>query len=813
MLQNCLPNRVRQKLRELPKTLDETYERVLQEIRKADGDLAFRILQCLSVASRPLRVEELAEVLALDFEEAEGRIPTFKQNWRLQDRQQALLITCSSLIAIVDDHGSRVVQFSHFSVKEFLTSDRLATPVREISSFRILRKPAHTILAKACLAALLRLGDSVDTDTVQSSFPLSKYAAEYWVDHAQFEKVSSCVEDGMQRLFDRSEPYFLAWLKLYDIDIGRSLDPDRYPATPLYYASLCGFQDLVQHLLIKSPQDVSVGCGQHRSPLAAALHNRYFHIAELLCQHGADIELAGYNNRTLLVGGHVDAVQWLLERGANVNFQQNSSRTSSLDIAGGWLRTYLGSLRGFVNAIINSGDSPLHLASTYGHFETMQLLTQRGADITARNNSNSTPLHLASRAGRTQSMQLLIQHGADINARDKRNSTPLHLVFTVRTEFVQFVIPADITEQKRDATELLIRNGADVNARDKDNSTPLHLALYKARVNSEILQLLVQHGADVNARDKDNSTPLHLALYNDQVNSEILQLLLQHGADVNARDKDNSTPLNLALYKDHVNSEILQLLLQHGADVNARDKDNLTPLHLALSKYRVDHETLRLLLQHGADITARNNSNSTPLHLASRAGRTQFMQLLIQHGADINARDKRNSTPLHLGLTVRTEFVQFVIQADITEQKWDATELLIRNGADINARDENNSTPLHLALYDDHVNSEILQLLLQHGADVNARDKDNWTPAHVVLYRDHVNSEILQLLLQHGADINARDKNNRTPAHLMSAEDHVDHETLRLLLQHGADANARDKSNSTPSHLALSKARANSETL
>ena len=441
MLQNCLPNRVRQKLRELPKTLDETYERILKEIGKADGDLAFRILQCLTVASRPLCVEELAEVLALDFEGAEGRIPTFKQNWRLQDRQQALLITCSSLITIVKDRRSQVVQFSHFSVKEFLTSDRLATPVREISSFHILRKPAHTILAKACLAALLRLDDRVSPDTVQSSSPLAKYAAEHWVGHAQFEKVSSCVEDGMQRLFDQSKPYFSAWLGLYDIDTGHSWAPDNHPNAPIYYASLCGFRDLAKHL-IKSPQDVYARGGRHHSPLAAALRNRHFHVAELLCQHGADIELAGYNNRTLLVSGHVDAVQWLLERGASVNLQQSSSQTSS---SGGGLWTYLGSLRGFVNAMINSGDSPLHLASAYGRLETMQLLIEHGADITARDNSNSTPLHLASRSGSVQSMQLLIQLGADINTQDKRNSTPLHLVLTVRTEFVQFVIQADST--------------------------------------------------------------------------------------------------------------------------------------------------------------------------------------------------------------------------------------------------------------------------------------------------------------------------------------------------------------------------------
>jgi hypothetical protein len=54
-------------LEELPETLDETYERVLREINKAKREHAHRLLQCLTVAVRPLRVAELAEVLAVDF--------------------------------------------------------------------------------------------------------------------------------------------------------------------------------------------------------------------------------------------------------------------------------------------------------------------------------------------------------------------------------------------------------------------------------------------------------------------------------------------------------------------------------------------------------------------------------------------------------------------------------------------------------------------------------------------------------------------------------------------------------------------------
>jgi hypothetical protein len=146
---------VRRTLDKLPESLDETYERILKEIKKPNRDHARRLLSCLVAAVRPLQVEELAEVLAVDYEDEEG-IPRLNPNWRWEDQEQALLTSCSSLIAVVESGASRVVQFSHFSVREFLTSDRLSTSSGDVLQYHIALEPAHTILAQACMSALLR---------------------------------------------------------------------------------------------------------------------------------------------------------------------------------------------------------------------------------------------------------------------------------------------------------------------------------------------------------------------------------------------------------------------------------------------------------------------------------------------------------------------------------------------------------------------------------------------------------------------------------------------------------------------------------
>jgi hypothetical protein len=286
--------------------LDETYARVLKEIGTTNQSYAHRLLQCLTVARRPLRVGELAEILAFDFEakDSEG-IPELKENWRWKDQQEAVLSTCSSLISIVDDRSGRVVQFSHFSVKEFLTSDRLATSSADISCFHILPEPAHTVIVKACLGVFLQPENGIDDANTEHCSPLATYAADYWDDHARFEKVCTRVEGGIRRLFDPAKPHLEVWLELrppalFNFFGSYSGSNDR--GTLLYYASLCGFHNLAAHLIAENPQHVTGLVGQNPSPLVAALRGRYLHVAELLYQHGAmaDLGIRDDNNKTLL---------------------------------------------------------------------------------------------------------------------------------------------------------------------------------------------------------------------------------------------------------------------------------------------------------------------------------------------------------------------------------------------------------------------------------------------------------------------------------------------------------------------------------
>ena len=73
--------------------------RILNEINNANREHAYQLLQCLTVAYRPLRVKELADVLAVDVNM--GGIPILNTHWRWEDQEEAVLSACSSLVTIV----------------------------------------------------------------------------------------------------------------------------------------------------------------------------------------------------------------------------------------------------------------------------------------------------------------------------------------------------------------------------------------------------------------------------------------------------------------------------------------------------------------------------------------------------------------------------------------------------------------------------------------------------------------------------------------------------------------------------------------
>ena len=574
ILRRSFPASIRRVLKELPMTLDETYERILLEMDSKEREYVIRLLQCLAVSCRPLRTNELAEVLATQFDA--GQIPRLNTDWRLEDPGETVLLACSNLVTNIDlddhhdenDHGdTRFIHFSHYSVKEFLTSERLAgSEKKNLHQYYISQEAAHTTLAQSCIGTLLQLDNH--TEDIVRSFPLAKYAAQYWFHHVQCNDVESRIESGMECLFDPDRMHLAAWASIHDnehVSSDASLsEPIKPPIpSPLYYATLFGFLPLVEYLVITRRQNPNKSTGSLYSPLHAAAFLGHTTIARFLLEHMADVNARNEYHPTPLhravERGNLDVAHLLLGYGADVN------------------------------VLDHSGVSPLHKVSRYQNLDFAELLVKYGADVNVRDKFKSTPLHEASRNGNLNVMQFLLSHGAYINVLDYQRVAPLHEASR---------------SQKLNAVELLVKSGADVNIRDNSKSTPLHKA--SGRGDLDVVRVLLSLRANVNVRDHQGVTPLHEATRYQK--SDIVELLLKGGADVNIRDNFESTALHEAAGIG--NLDITKLLLIHGADVNAFDRWGDSPLHTALQFQKMD--VVDLLVKNGTDVNARGRTARWP---------------------------------------------------------------------------------------------------------------------------------------------------------------------------------------------------------
>ena len=231
--------------------------------------------------------------------------------------------------------------------------------------------------------------------------------------------------------------------------------------------------------------------------------------------------------------GNLEAVKYLVEKGADINVKDM------------W------------------GETSLHYACRKGHLEVVKYLVEKGEGIHAKNKYGNIPLYLACQHGHLEVVKYLVEKGADVNAKNKYGNTPLH--YACREGHLEVV-------------KYLLKKRADVNAAEKDGIIPLHWACEKGHL--EVVEYLLEKGADMNAKNKDGYSSLYLAAQNSHVGA--IKLLLEKGADVQAKDNNGNSPLHYAAWMGHV--EAVKLLLEKGADMQAKNKEGLTVLQLAKQK-------------------------------------------------------------------------------------------------------------------------------------------------------------------------------------------------------------------------------------
>ena len=488
-----------------------------------------------------------------------------------------------------------------------------------------------------------------------------------------------------------------------------------------------------------------------------------------------------------------------------------------------------------VNALDDTGRTPLYEAAAQGSAEAIRLLLGAGARRNAWTlvrdarfeREWATPLHIAAERGHVEAVKALLGSDADVDL-----STLVQ--YSDRETFQgKTALHVAAEHDRAPVVEALIAAGANVEELESDRFTPLGVAAahgsvraarvlvaHRAAVNpgersgarsvaraavdfgsAEMLKLLVEHGLDVNAAGEDL---VYVAA--EAGHADAVAFLLSRKARVNERGSNGETPLHVAAANGH--GRVVKVLLAGGADPNSRNDFGVTPLARAAAQG--DTTSIRALVDAKADI-------GNALHIALKSGNTPAARILVQARADLSLRDNDGLQPLHLAAAAGlADAVDLLIKAGasvsaVANPRNDATtalhfaaekghaavvDLLIAAKAPVNARDKSGRTALYMAVDAHH--AAVVSRLLRAGADPNVESDYSGSPATTAVTRAAFNGpvEILAMLLGAGGDPNHKE----SPA-LRAAANEGNATKVRLLLKTGARASA-EAGESTALHAA-----------
>ncbi|KAF8535729.1 ankyrin repeat-containing domain protein [Trichophaea hybrida] len=261
---------IREQLPDLPQDLFQTYKRILQKItRKEDKNLAKHTLLWLVTAKRPMRLDEIV-----------GTLAPHKKSTSLPSKPALLrntefLETCGSLVAY--DPASKIVTLSHFSVKEFLVSEKLGEEL-DFSDFHISMIEAEKQLAMFTLRYLLMGDFRCKTKLWNEIRPL--YYAVYLGN-----------QQAVEVLLDRGA----------DINLGcRYIENNSRFRTPLIHTAAFWGRKESLVILIEAGADIEVKDGDGSTALHKALAGASLDAIDVLCQAGCNLGAIGDSGKTAI---------------------------------------------------------------------------------------------------------------------------------------------------------------------------------------------------------------------------------------------------------------------------------------------------------------------------------------------------------------------------------------------------------------------------------------------------------------------------------------------------------------------------------
>ncbi|XP_045105065.1 ankyrin repeat and protein kinase domain-containing protein 1-like, partial [Portunus trituberculatus] len=283
-------------------------------------------------------------------------------------------------------------------------------------------------------------------------------------------------------------------------------------------------------------------------------------------------------------------------------------------------------------------------AASEGHHHLLPHLLQAGLNIEGGGTTDKTPLIMAATWGHTQTVKELLSLGANPLATDSNGWTALHYAaWQGWQECVTALLPV-----------------IPPTAVHLEGRTPVHLASYFGQV--QVLEQLAGAGWPLTARDIGGLTPLHWAAAGGHVSA--VWWLVRRGVDPGVQDKYGATPLAVAVYWGRHEVETW-LIKNGGCGVTVGSEAQRVSVE-AVREYRrqyQDHHNRVLswlldgneasmnIIPEICDGHAVNLDGMTPLHAAAlRGAPSGTVEALLGRGVSPHVFTPENKTPADLAL-------------------------------------------------------------------------------------------------------------------------------------------------------------------
>ncbi|KAJ5986958.1 hypothetical protein N7451_011323, partial [Penicillium sp. IBT 35674x] len=587
----------------LPRSLIDAYDAILRRCRHPD--LARQLLHIILAAREPLAVNDMriATALANDLEyrsyEEIGTERSDAFEMRIKN-------VCGLLVTI--DNGS--VFLIHQTAKEFLIKDDHTSHRSDTWKHSFSPLDSETLLAKVCISLLSFTHFSKtpltidDTDKephnrvseYAKNNPFLEYAALHWVEHCQQAMLDEdpAWMSSMLFLCSVDRPAFSTWYAIYQ-HLGKKHLP--WQMTSLNIAAQFDFPNVLASLLERG-EDPNEPDGHGATPLARSVQKSKMAV-ELLLNANADINAYGweepwYNDADDAIGefeikpysgtplvmaviiGDAEIVQYLIERGAEVNFPPHAFPTP---LFAAYMRC--------------TWDE------TSTTEEILHLLLRSGANVCFEAKNEDYPveltvLHTAAMNTDLWMLQLLLDsENADVNFQLRESPSNVRIEDQDTTEDQSTIgepeIPSDkIRSSQFDPSSASERdfNGSrgdedpERGGKFDDNTSIPDNQISDSDSGSDFHSHA--HTSDSSASSDSSqdhahligATPLHLAARGGLV--ENVELLLEYGADPHIKNADGYTAMDFALELTHVDgidddealnyikAELIELLEQSG---------------------------------------------------------------------------------------------------------------------------------------------------------------------------------------------------------------------------------------------------------